>query len=233
MPRPLTRQHFHSSNLLRVLSDLALVEAGAPGTAFAEELGQWLTLDDAITLHAVHAAGTTPLPAPNGATEKVSLDEQFTRLRAGLATLDGPMAATASYEPYRRAYSARQRDMEASIRPFRRHVREVLARTSQTLAKLAALDAVFDKSLGERERQLLAMLPALLAKRFELLRQTHQPSLAGKSDTVALLSPAISPAWLTRFGQELQAVLLAELDARLEPTLGLIEAYNLEMPQPS
>ena len=123
--------------------------------------------------------------------------------------------------------------MEASLRPFRLQVREVLARTSRTLAKLAALDAVFDKSLCERERQLFSTLPALLAKRFERLRQAHQPSPADTPDTVNPLSSETPPAWLTRFGQEMQAVLLAELDARLEPTLGLIEAYNLEMHQPS
>lgn len=233
MPRALTRKHFHSSKLIRVLSDLALVEACEPGTAFAEDLAQWLNLDDAITLHAVLAAGATPPSARSGASEKTNLTAQFTHLRDGLATVDWPVPATASYEPYRRAYSAHQRDMEASLRPFRLQVREVLARTSPTLAKLAALDAVFDKSLCERERQLLSTLPALLAKRFELLRQAHQPSPADTPDTVNPLSPQMPPAWLTRFGQEMQAVLLAELDARLEPTLGLIEAYNLEMPQPS
>lgn len=232
MPRALTRKNFHSSKLIRVLSELALVEACEPGTAFAEDLAQWLNLDDAITLHAVLAAGATP-PPRSGASEKMSLTEQFTRLRVGLATVDWPVPATASYEPYRRAYSAHQRDMEASLRPFRLQVREVLARTSPTLAKLAALDAVFDKSLCERERQLFSTLPALLAKRFELLRQAHQPSPADTPDALNPLSPETPPAWLTRFGQEVQAVLLAELDARLEPTLGLIEAYNLEMPQPS
>lgn len=232
MPRALTRKHFPSSNLIRVLSDLALVQACEQGQAFAEELGQWLNLDDAITLHAVHAAGATP-PPRSGASEKMSLTEQFTRLRVGLATVDWPVPATASYEPYRRAYLAHQRAMEASIRPFRQRVRAVLARTSQTLAKLAALDAVFDKSLTERERQLLSLVPSLLAKRFEQLRQTHQPSLAGTPDAADPALLETSPAWLARFGQEFQAVLLAELDARLDPTLGLIEAYNLEMTQPS
>ena len=33
-------------------------------------------------------------------------------------------------------------------------------------------------------------------------------------------------AWLSRFCNELQTVLLAELDVRLQPTVGLIEALH-------
>jgi len=252
MPRASPRQTIHSSNLIRILSDLTLVDTCYPGHAFAEELGQWLNLDDAITLHALHASGASVSVTRSGPTEKAPLAEQFARLRAGLVPLELPadathrsgnrvdkppgdgglqMAAAASYEPYRRAYSAHQRDMEAKIRPFRLQVREVLARTSPTLAKLAALDAVFDKSIFERERQLLSMLPALMAKRFEVLRQTHHQSFDVTPDPVDSDSSFKSVAWLTRFRQELQAVLLAELETRLEPTFGLIEAYNLEISQ--
>ena len=53
MPRASPRQNFHSSNLIRILSDLALVDTCYPGNAFAEELGLWLNLDDAIALHAL------------------------------------------------------------------------------------------------------------------------------------------------------------------------------------
>jgi len=35
-------------------------------------------------------------------------------------------------------------------------------------------------------------------------------------------------AWLARFCHELEAVLLAELDVRLQPTVGLIEALQNE-----
>ncbi len=256
MPRALPRKNFYSPNLIRLLSDLALVETREPKGAFAEELGLWLNLDDAITLHAVHAAGSAPPLPRSGSTEKVALNEDFTRLRANLEKLDMPdgstnpsssrtdMTATprvvlndapASYEPYRRSYVAHQRTMESSIRTFRAKVRDVLTRTSPTLAKLAALDAVFDKSLFERERKLLTMVPSLLEKRFKQLRQAHQQTLADRQDAVGTedtedRATSINPeTWLRRFCQELQAVVRAELDARLEPTLGLIEAYNLEI----
>ncbi|MDR3369163.1 DUF3348 family protein [Rhodoferax sp.] len=252
MPQASTRKNFHSSNLIRTLSDLALVEAVEPGVAFAEKLGAWLSLDGAITLHAVHASVATTSRSQPGPTGKVTLDEEFAHLRTRLGTLDAPTESTilsstrrsatstprdepmdlaTSYAPYRRYYSAHQREMEASIHPFRVKVRDVLAKTSPTFAKLAALDAVFDSSLGDHERKLFSRVPSLLEKRFEQLHQIHQQALA---DTPEADNPApgtTAGAWITRFWQEFQVVLRAELDARLEPTLGLIEALNHEMAQ--
>src|SRR5450830_1897683 len=159
MPRASTRKNFHNSNFIRILSDLALVEAFEPGIAFAEKLGAWLSLDDAITLHAVHATGSATPISRSGSTGKNTLGEEFTRLRASLMKLDSPMASTnrsntranapsapgdvptdvaTSYEPYRRYLLSHQREMDSIIRPFRVKVRAVLASTSPTLAKLAA-----------------------------------------------------------------------------------------------
>jgi hypothetical protein len=229
MSRVSAPKTFHSSTLIRVLSDLALVGAAEPGRAFAEKLGLWLRLNDAINLHAVHAAGPAMPPSIPRATEKVTLADEFTRLRAELVAAMAPVEAHASVDDWRRHYLVCQRALEQKIRPFRARVRDLLLRTSPRLAKLAALDAVLDAALAERERKLLATLPALLERRFELLRQTHQAALA---ETLPADEPAAEPGsetWLLAFGQELQALLLAEIDTRLEPTLGLIEACNLEM----
>lgn len=252
MPRASTRKNFHNSNFIRVLSDLALVEAFEPGVAFAEKLGAWLSLDDAITLHAVHVTGSTTPLSRSGATGTITLNEEFTRLRTRLGKLDAPTESTrlsstrrnapstpsdepldlaTSHDPYRRYYLAQQREMEASIHPFRVKVREVLASTSPTLAKLAALDAVFDSSLCDRERKLFSRVSSLLEKRFKQLHQTHQQALAGTPEADNPVLGMNARDWLAHFWQEFQAVILAELDARLEPTLGLIEALNHEMTQ--
>jgi hypothetical protein len=66
----------------------------------------------------------------------------------------------------------------------------------------------------------------LLEQRFEQLLKTHQQKLV---ETQQADNPAIwmNPgAWLARFCNELQTMLLAELDLRLQPTVGLIEAFN-------
>lgn len=137
-----------------------------------------------------------------------------------------PMNLTAAYAPYRRFYEAHQRDMELSIQPLRFNVRDALAKASPRLRKLAELDAVFEKILRERERLLLSKIPLLLKKRFEQLFKEHQQKLidAKQADNPAVwMQPG---AWLVRFCADMQMLLLAEAELRLQPTLGLIEACN-------
>jgi hypothetical protein len=96
--------------------------------------------------------------------------------------------------------------MEVAIGPLRGRLRAVLAGRSPDMARLAALDAVMEQVLGAQEHRLLATLPALLEKHFVRLRD------AGGDD------------WRTVFQRDLQGVLLAELDIRLQPVEGLLEA---------
>jgi hypothetical protein len=250
MTRALPRTNFHSSRLLRCLADLALVDAVPPGNAFAEKLGLWLNFTDAINLFAAHNASVTRTPerlvgvrAPKAAslgdevaTLRANLTQAITkscspslgksRPQAATPSPEAPMDLAAAFEPYRRSYLAQQRDMELSIQPLRTRVRERLALTSPKLQKLAALDAAFDAILKEREGKLLGTVPALLEKRFAQLFTAHQQTLVetGQADNPALWLQAGS--WLGRFGNELQTMLLAELDLRLQPTLGLVEAFT-------
>lgn len=224
--------------------------------AFAERLGQWLDFSDAIALHAAHSPGAVPAGMPsvaNGAVENES--KEFARTRTALvnsitkscspdagetrirfptpqpgtamAAIEANKLATA-YEPYRRFYAAHQNEMESALRPLRAHLRKALAKASATLAQLAALDAALDKILGVRERQLLATVPLLLESRFGQLLATHRQRLAdsGQADDPARwMQPG---GWLADFCRDLQGVLLAELDVRLQPATGLIEAFSNE-----
>jgi Protein of unknown function (DUF3348) len=228
MTRALTRTHFHSSRLIRILTDLAAVRGGEPGTAFAEKLGLWVDYTHAITLCAVHNASPQPdaspaAPAATAAALAPGLGEEFAQLRAGLERAmaagklptpepaDMPPDTSTAFEPYRRYYLTQQRDMEQKVGPLRARLREALTQASPRLAQLAALDAALDGILSEREGKLLSALAQLLKKRFAHLRQSLPPA-----------------AWLAQFGQELQTVLLAELDLRLQPAVGLLEALHNE-----
>ncbi len=193
------------------------------------------------------AKALTP-PAPTYLAAHAAIADEVAKTRAGLThlitrrgTLPGgkahiqlpepPDTATvcaAAYEPYRRFYAAHQREMEASLGPLRARVRAVLARCGPALQQLAALDAALDHILCERESKLLTKVASLLQKRFMHLLRTHQQALQtnGQADTPALWT--LDGAWLARFCHELQTVLLAELDLRLQPTLGLLEAYLSE-----
>jgi len=119
--------------------------------------------------------------------------------------------------------------MAAGITPLRGRVRQALTALSPALGRLAALDAVFDEALRDRERYLLSTVAVLLQQRFDLLRQAHSAT-----DSQAPGAPSaadrISPApWLVEYARELQQVLLAELDVRLQPIEGMVEAMGREI----
>jgi hypothetical protein len=225
MTRALTRTRFHSARLVRVLADLSLLDSVEQGDAFAEKLGQWVSFTDAITLSAVHSARPPGASLGAKSSESSALGKAFERVQAGLLSSIGRLpkelsapdadaldAPASAYEPYRRHYQAQQREIELKLSPLRAHVRGVLGQSSPKLQKLAALDIALDGILCEREGKLLQKLPSLLEKRFKHLRKAHPDA----SD------------WLPDFGREMQTVLLAELDLRMQPVLGLIEACRQE-----
>ena len=252
MTRSLTRTHFPSSRLIRILSDLALLDAAEPGAAFAEKLGLWVDYSDAIALSTAlkpSAEGRAEARSGDASAAGAVVSDQLARLRTGfvesITQIDSvqagrarierpvvdfelPVKVSIAFEPYRRYYGAHQREMDSSIRTLRVGVRELLARASMSLRHLAALDAALEKVLSERESKLLATVPLLLRKRFEHLLKAHQQALNEKhqaDDPATWIKPG---GWLARFFHELQTVLIAELDVRLQPTVGLIEALQNE-----
>jgi hypothetical protein len=106
--------------------------------------------------------------------------------------------------------------METQIVPLRRRLRSSLADRSASLAKLAELDIVMEQVVGAQERALLATVGARLEPRFDQLRGTR--------DDAASEAPVQPGPWLERFRQEMRGLLLAELDLRLQPVEGLLEA---------
>jgi hypothetical protein len=249
MTRALTRTHFHSSRLICTLADLSLLETVAPGAAFAEKLGLWVSFTDAISLSVVHSASFTehpskakPLVGVAGVAAGVALGQAFAAVRAGLVRsinrvgaelsapeVDAPTDLATVYAPYRRYYLAQQREIELKLYPLRLQVRAVLARASAEIRKLAALDAAMEQILCERESKLLLKVPALLEKRFRQLHADHQQALAAtqQADNPALwLQPG---GWLAGFCRDMQTVLIAELDLRLQPALGLMEALQQDL----
>ena len=85
--------------------------------------------------------------------------------------------------------------------------------------------------LRDRERQLLLKIPQLLKSRFEHLFKDHQQKLADTEQTDNPMAWTQAGGWLARFCNDMQMLLLAELELRLQPTMGLIEAINDESKQ--
>jgi len=197
--------------------------APVPMAPVAERLGGWLGWAEAIGLSQLLATAPT---AESSAAARHEAREwaaaALDRLLADLtAAFDDALLALDSAEPapegvpladllapYRLHHTQQQRSMAARVATLRERLRPRLAEASGPLARLAQLDAVFERAVAMQERQALTGLPALLTKRAE----AHH---------------AADPRrWRQRFWADLQRALRAELDLRLQPVQGLIEALN-------
>lgn len=249
MARGSPRTSFDSSRLIRALSDLVSTDATPPRQSFADRLGQWLDFADAIALFSALNGSTDAAGGPATA-EHPALRDEFARVRGALLdsiNTDGVLTpgkarirlpapawhastpGAADYLPYHRYYLAHQRDMGAAIAPLRASVRAGLAQRAPALRQLAALDGVLDQALAPRERSLLATVPQLLGRHFEQLHQAHRNALTTPDDPARWLQPG---AWLHTFCQDMRVVLRAELELRLQPVAGLMDALNEVTRQP-
>jgi hypothetical protein len=244
MTRVLPHTNFHSSQLIRRLAELDLLEGLEPATGFAEELGQWMHFTDAISLSSILDSGMGKFASHSPAQREETgarLLAEFERVRAlmiGSITksctpgskshikLPLTLDLEVSYLPYRQFYEAHQRDMELSVEPLRVNLRAALAKASPELRKLAELDTVMDRFLRERESRLLARVPILLKKRFDALHEAHLEQLAASKGTDNPAAWMQAGGWLARYCQHLQTLLLAEAELRLQPSAGLLEAYK-------
>lgn len=241
--RTLKRPKLHSSRLLNVLADLSLADTAGSSVAFAEKLALWVDFT-----HAIQLSGLLNINLPNAnvaAKRSLAAAESLLQLlddvRNNLENLivqgctpkvfkaqvelHSPAlelgdAPPSNYEPYRRYYVSLQRDMEAAVHALHLRVREAVGKASPNLKKLVALDTTFEGILAEREGKWLAKMPLMLEKRFGELRAANTSGEASE-----WLNPG---HWLHQFSQNFQTLLLAELDLRLQSSLGLVEAYQSE-----
>ncbi|MES2612765.1 MAG: DUF3348 family protein [Pseudomonadota bacterium] len=242
-----------SSRLVVLLAQWTQAERAQAGNGVAEQLGQWLSVMDAVELNAslrsieTHSAQA---PAPQEqALDPLALEELFQKAKADLMRL-----ATAPAKPARpvreRAdntpveqpdpsvqadfaahgprYLDLQKQMDTRLLALRAQVRAGLLKGSAALRQLAALDGVMEQMLGAREQRLWASLPGHLERRFVQLRKGHQTRLQESGQADDPLRWRRVGGWLASFEQDLQALLLAEMQVRLQPITGLLEAARNE-----
>lgn len=247
------RKDFSRSRLVRLLGDWAPLEAQAPRQDVAQRLSQWLDVSDAITLHATHQSiKPAPIAKPTGAHagKTKALEDEFQRVRAALAKAitasgaapparnsrdrsllpqpEGASEPDPGFAPYQQRYLEQQRQMALRVEALRGHVRHAVAAASPRLAPLAKMDAVLEQMFGAREQKLMGTVPVVLERRFEQLRTAHQLEMDARQQPDDPAAWRQAGGWQHRFGKELEAALLAELDVRLQPVTGMLEALSNE-----
>lgn len=248
MTRALPRANLNTSRLVRFLTDLSVADVEIPPQQLAEKLGHFLNFSDAVTLSAAHEKNaknsfeSTPveqevveadfLQARNTLITSIvrscAPNAGSTRIKLPTLKLDQTFNVKTAYEAYHRFYVAHQQHIDTSVRSLRAALRDTLSGASLQLQQLAVLDAALDDILWEKSRKLFNAVPKLLEKHFEYLFNTHQQTLAAAQQQDNPTRWQQPGGWLAHFCKDMQGLLLAELDVRLQPALGLVEAFRKE-----
>lgn len=215
----------HHSPGQRLLQQLPRSAASTNLTCLAERLGRLFGLGDTMSLDAAIAGrGRHPASPQPAVVER--LTKELADSRRALARRieawadDVEFDGEAAFEPLQNAWLGVQRKVAATSRQLRDKVRKAMKDQGPALAHLAELDAVFDHTMASYTSQCFAAVPKELEQRFQTLQNADRP--APDADD-----------WLHRYCEDAQNLLLAELDVRLEPVLGLLEACHNQMSEHS
>ena len=212
------RSNFGRSRLVRLLEVGAPLAADSGGMDLAERTSLWIGAFDAIRLQGVQrslrAADGSAAMTPAAAHARVQrLADNLQRVRGALvAAIAREVEVDGTYAPWRQRHLDLQRHMEQMLATLREQVREGMAAISPRLRQLATLDAALQEVTAPRELGLMPVAADLLQRRYEQLRAGEEPADA-----------AFAPLW--------REALLAELELRLEPVTGLVEACRKESDQ--
>jgi uncharacterized protein DUF3348 len=243
MTQALPQVSLGGSRLVRFLTDLSVTGTQVSHRQFTERLGQLIDFSDSITLSDAHARDLE-VESEEVAEFGEGISSEFIRARSTIVQAAmrsffpgsgptrikwpaqeagipaGPSSAAA---PYLKFYSSQQADIDAKIRGLHLRSREAVARLSPRLERICAIDAALTDALAVHSRRYFSSVPRLLGRRLEFLFSDHQQRVEDGEDA--------SSSWLQtreQFRRETQGLLLAEIEARLLPSLGLIEALNEE-----
>ncbi|GGC59958.1 hypothetical protein GCM10011362_05480 [Marinobacter halophilus] len=213
------------AQLIQLLARAGAKVDGDPLPCFGERLGRLFGLGDTMTLDAAIAFRSRQPGMDQAVVFDRLTQELATTRRALISKINGfsdefESTQTESVEPWLNAWLLLQRKLAATSRQLRDKVRKAMQNHNQILARLAELDAVFDHTMAGYTSQCFAHIPKVLEQRFQTLQTPSEHTQ----------EPGTQPGdWLHRYCEEAQTLLLAELDVRLEPVLGLLEACHNEV----
>lgn len=143
-----------------------------------------------------------------------------------------------SFELYVQFYNARQRQIEQKLQHLLSTVRDAATGFSPRLAQLVMLETSLGEAMASYDRQCLASVPKLLQGHFEELRDTctddvsHGDTIEGEVNSGETEIVA-TPLWAQQFAADMRELLLAELELRFMPILGLVEAFDEDSLEPN
>jgi len=237
----------HGTRLVRVLSELLREDVRYPPPNLAQQLASLVTFQESEQLSSLFikqqrleldSAESTALNIKEEVLNtRLALVETIatsfvqgsgSRIRLPLVNPNTSISALLEFAPYHRFYAAHQRNFELKIHTLQGLLRDAIGGQSPALAELVALDKGLRNALMNHIRTLLAGIPRLLKQRFDSLLQQHQECRIGieESNEAMWNSWARKGAGLDMFLQDMQGLLLAELELRLLPLLGLVEAVD-------
>lgn len=242
----------HSSRLIRLLSELAVSDVEPSTRRFGDRFGQLFALSDSISLSQMHSelastefesrhADINALSEEGLAIQKKLVESISQRFIAepGKATARNRFPALreaanaeqlTTYSSYLAFYANLQREMDREIQHLLSVIRDGASGLSPELAKLVVIDTELGATLANHSRKLLGQIPRLLERRFDYLRQHHHQSLFDDQadDCQTWGKPG---GWLDTFRLDMHQTALAELDLRLQPAIGLLEAIQAHAPE--
>jgi hypothetical protein len=121
---------------------------------------------------------------------------------------------------YQAFYIAQQKEMSAKIQGLRTYMREILAASSVNMAKLALLDLTLEETIGFPLRSGFEAVAKVL------LHYTKRLEKDWQNDDQQEMIQGRGPS---DFYNELRQLLLAELELRLQPVQGMLDAINDEV----
>jgi len=236
----------NNSRLIRFLSEISISKIEVTNKHFAEKLGRLIDLSDSVTL-SESLRGLPRLRFESGNTQISDIQEDFLLQRSAIVTsiassflaspgkvrfklprpkVTASIGEATDFAVYQRFYAVHQSEMASKIQILRIDLRQSVAGVSAELAQLAEVDKALGNCLSVHTRNFFAVVPKLLKVRFDYLYDEHKNSAKVDEPVENWLQPA---AWLDKFYSEMQQFLLAELEVRLQPLLGLVEALNEEV----
>lgn len=225
---------FRGSQMIRFLDELHIADQPVSPERFSGRLAELIDLSHSVKISIAHTAMSRMEFEPFDNSFDTARDEVMrvhgetvdiivkaftdhtgsTRLKAPKPERLNNDNQKAAIKPFLSFYVYYQRMLDSKINVLREYIRNSACGLSVKLAQLAKLDEVLADTLVAHERKSFAQVPVLLERRFS--EQLQRAQAAQLSELYA------------SFCRDLQALLLAELEVRMLPVLGLIESIEAE-----